>query len=71
MEGNTLRRHHAPQLLRCFAPTRLSEDLLADVYERLLKAVRQASAGQGRVLEGELEELVLGGEHAITTGGQL
>jgi hypothetical protein len=46
MEGNTLRQRQAPQVIRCFAPTRLADDLLAVIYERLLAAGTPHSGGR-------------------------
>ncbi len=37
MEGNTRRRLRAPRVLRALIPTRLQDDLLAAVYDRLLE----------------------------------
>jgi hypothetical protein len=37
MEGNTRPRQRRPQVLRTFTPTRLQDDLLAAVYDRLLE----------------------------------
>ena len=36
MEGTLRKRRQAPQVLRSFAPTRLEDDVLAGVYQRLL-----------------------------------
>ena len=38
MEGKTRPRQRTPQVLRTFSPTRLQDDLLAAVYDRLLDA---------------------------------
>jgi hypothetical protein len=36
MEGTSRPRQRAPQVTRTFAPTRLQDDLLTAVYDRLL-----------------------------------
>jgi hypothetical protein len=43
MEGNVRSRQGTRQLLRAFKPTRLQDDLLAAVYDRLLQV--EASVG--------------------------
>jgi hypothetical protein len=43
MDGNTRPRQRTPQVLRTFTATRLQDDLLAAVYDRLLEV--DASVG--------------------------
>jgi hypothetical protein len=43
MEGKTRPRQRTPQVLRTFNPTRLQDDLIAAVYDRLLEV--EASVG--------------------------
>ena len=70
MEGNTLRHRPAPQVIRAFATTRLADDLLARVYERLLTVSGQGSGGQDYLMERLLQELPRGVDQPITTGGR-
>jgi hypothetical protein len=72
MEGHSLNRRRTPQLIRSFAPTRLSADLLAGVYERLLAVGVQGTdtvGSQDQIMAWELE-VPLGEDHAVMTGGR-
>ena len=69
MEGMLCSRHHTPQVLRSFAPTRLQDDLLAAVYERLLNVSSAVDIGHERTRDpkrvgGSTEEGQL-----VATGG--
>ena len=69
MEGTTRKRRRAPQVLRSFAPTRLADDLLAAVYERLLSARGRFAAVQLEFTEMDTLDLLAQGQ-PVATGGQ-
>jgi hypothetical protein len=48
MEGNTRPRQGTPRVLRTFNPTRLQDDLLAAVYDRLLQVEATVETVEGR-----------------------
>ena len=48
MEGTLRSRHRTHQVVRSFAPTRLQDDLLAAVYERLLDVSLAMDSGHER-----------------------
>jgi hypothetical protein len=68
MEGRS-RARRAPHVLRHFTPSRLQDDLLAAVYDRLL--VAGSSAGTSR--DGTREPALVGsaaeGDRPAMTGG--
>jgi hypothetical protein len=70
MDGKTLRQRRAPQVIRCFAPTRLADDLLAGIYDRLLAAGTPHSGGQSPARERVLQKLLLSDHQAMATGGR-
>lgn len=55
MEGNTRPRQRGPRLLRTFRPTRLQDDLLAAVYDRLLEVGARVESVQNEVKEPQFE----------------
>jgi hypothetical protein len=57
MEGKTRPRQRTPQVLRTFNPTRLQDDLLAAVYDRLLRASLQVQISQDKLEQPELETI--------------
>jgi hypothetical protein len=69
MEGTLRKRRQAPQVLRSFAPTRLEDDVLAGVYQRLLSVHERLAA-----LEVEFKEKEMLAEFAhgqlVATGGR-
>ena len=69
MEGTLRKRRLAPQVLRSFAPSRLEDDVLAGVYQRLLSVHDRLAA-----LEVEFKEkdTLAGFAHGqlVATGGQ-
>jgi len=69
MEGQSRPRQSSPLVLRRFTPSRLQDDLLAAVYDRLLAA--RSSADRTRSSPGELElvQIAAEPEPAATTGG--
>jgi hypothetical protein len=46
MEGTKRPRHRATRVLRTFAPTRLQDDLLTAVYDRLLDVGSERNSAQ-------------------------
>ena len=70
MQGKSRQRQCLPPLLRAFAPTRLTEELLAGVYERLLGAGRHSgpAPAESRPPDPRANRAAEG--QAITTGGQ-
>jgi RNase P/RNase MRP subunit p29 len=71
MEGHRYRPCRAPQVVRSFTPTRLTDELLAGVYERLLQvAAHDLAGGQGQVVERTRQPLSLDQDHLLTTGGR-
>lgn len=69
MQGKT-RQRHLPPLIRTFAPTRLTEDLLAGVYERLLGAGHHSGPAPAESPPSDPQANCLAEEQAVTTGGQ-
>jgi hypothetical protein len=69
MEGQSRPRRRAPHVLRCFTPTRLQDDLLAAVYDRLLAAGSSAGRRHDRPQELELAGIAAEQDQPATTGG--
>jgi len=68
MEGKIGKRPKLPLLLRCFVPTRLSSEVLAGAYERLLEL---GDGGAGAEREKLDSPAASGGEpETISTGGR-
>ena len=55
MDGKARPRQRAPRVLRAFIPTRLQDDLLAAVYDRLLEANAWVESNHNEVGESRLE----------------
>jgi len=70
MEGKTHPRQRTSQVLRRFAPTRLQDDLLTAVYDRLLDASSSAGRGRDEPRAAELELVSAGGGWLADTGGR-
>jgi hypothetical protein len=68
MEGRS-RARRAPHVLRHFTPSRLQDDLLAAVYDRLLAAGLSVSTSHGGTREPELVGIVAEQDRPATTGG--
>jgi hypothetical protein len=72
MEGTLRKRHSPPVVLRFFAPSRLADDVLAGVYERLLVVPDRLAAVNG-VVKVVKDEDVLAGyslDQLAATGGR-
>jgi hypothetical protein len=69
MEGKTRPRQRAPQVLRTFNPTRLQDDLLATVYDRLLKASVRGQVPEDKLEQPQLEAVSAEGDQLAKTGG--
>jgi hypothetical protein len=69
MEGTLQSRHRTPQVLRSYAPTRLQDDLLAAVYERLLNATSAVDSGHERTRESQRVWVSTGHGQLVATGG--
>jgi hypothetical protein len=70
MQGKARQRRCLPPLLRAFAPTRLTEELLAGVYERLLGAGHRSGPAPAESRPTDPQANCLCEEQAVTTGGQ-
>lgn len=69
MEGTLRSRHRTPQVLRSYAPTRLQDDLLAAVYERLLNAAPAVDGGHERTRESQCVWVSTEAGQFVVTGG--
>jgi hypothetical protein len=69
MEGNTRPRQRTPQVLRTFNPTRLQDDLLAAVYDRLLKTGARVQISQDKLEQPQLEAVSAEDGQLPKTGG--
>jgi hypothetical protein len=70
MQGKARQRRCLPPLLRAFAPTRLTEELLTSVYERLLGASHHRGPAPAESPPTDPEASCLSEEQIVTTGGQ-
>jgi hypothetical protein len=70
MEGTKRPRQRAPQVLRTFAPTRLQDDLLTAVYDRLLDLGSQRDSAQDEPRGPQLEEVSAEHGWLAGTGGR-
>ena len=70
MQGKARQRWCLPPLLRAFAPTRLTEELLAGVYERLLGARHGSASAPVESRPTDPQANCACEEQAVTTGGQ-
>ena len=68
MEGRS-RARRAPYVLRHFTPSRLQDDLLAAVYDRLLVAGLSAGRSHDQTREPELVGIAAEQDRPATTGG--
>jgi hypothetical protein len=68
MEGRP-RARRAPHVLRHFTPSRLQDDLLAAVYDRLLAAGLAAGASHDGTRQPELVAIAAEQDRPATTGG--
>jgi hypothetical protein len=69
MEGTPRKRRQTPQVLRSFAPTRLADDVLAGVYQRLLSVHDRLAALEVEFKDKELLAGFAQGQ-LVATGGQ-
>jgi hypothetical protein len=69
MEGNTRPRQRTPRVLRAFRPTRLQDDLLAAVYDRLLEAGARVESVQNELREPQVERVSAVQRQLAKTGG--
>jgi hypothetical protein len=69
MEGKTRPRQRTPQVLRTFNPTRLQDDLLAAVYDRLLKTGVRVQISQDKLEQPQLEAVSAEDGQLAKTGG--
>ncbi len=69
MEGKTRPRQRTPQVLRTFNPTRLQDDLLAAVYDRLLEVSVRVQTPQDKLERTQLEAVPAEGGQPANTGG--
>jgi hypothetical protein len=69
MEGKTRSRQRAPQVLRTFNPTRLQDDLLASVYDRLLEASVRVQIRQDKLEPLQLDAVSAEDGQLAKTGG--
>lgn len=69
MEGKSRPRPRAPHVLRRFTPSRLQDDLLAAVYDRLLAAGPSVARSHDRPQEPELAGIAAEKHQPATTGG--
>ena len=69
MEGTLRSRHCTPQVFRSFAPSRLLDDLLAAVYERLLSVSSAVDSGHERTREPQREWVSIEQGQLVATGG--
>ena len=68
MQGKARQRRCLPPLLRAFAPTRLTEELLAGVYERLLGAGHHHGPAPAEARPTDPQDCRCE-EQTVTTGG--
>ena len=69
MDGTLRSRHRTPQVLRSHAPTRLQDDLLAAVYERLLNVSSAVDSGHERRPDRERVRASSAQGQLVATGG--
>jgi hypothetical protein len=69
MEGTLRKRQSLPSVLQSFAPTRLADEVLSGVYERLLAMPDRLVAVNSSV---KVEEMLANGSFGqlATTGGR-
>ena len=69
MEGKTRPRQRTPQVLRTFNPTRLQDDLVAAVYDRLLEVEASGGTVQGQPRKPHLQRVPAEDGQFAKTGG--
>ena len=69
MEGKRRPRQCTPRVLRTFNPTRLQDDLLAAVYDRLLGCGGRGQSPQNKLEQPELEAVSAEHGQLAKTGG--
>ena len=69
MEGTLRSRHRTPQVLRSYAPTRLQDDVLAAVYERLHNATSVVDSGRRRTRDSQRGWVSTEQGQLVATGG--
>ena len=70
MEGKTRLRQRALLALRVFNPTRLQDDLLATVYDRLLNVGARVDSVQDELRERQLKGISAEHGQLAKTGGR-
>ncbi len=70
MQAKARQRRCLPPLLRVFTPTRLTEELLAGVYERLLDAGNHSGPAPAEARSADPQANCLDQKQTVTTGGQ-
>lgn len=70
MEGTKRPRQRAPQVVRAFAPTRLQDDLLAAVFDRLLEVGSRRDSVQDEPRGSQPEWVSAEHGQPAETGGQ-
>jgi hypothetical protein len=70
MQGKARQRRCLPPLLRAFATTRLTEELLAGVYERLLAGSHRSGPAPAESRPTDPQATCLAEGQTVTTGGQ-
>ena len=69
MEGKRRPRQRTPRVLRTFNPTRLQDDLLAAVYDRLLGGNVRSQRSQDKLEQSQLEAVSVEYGQLAKTGG--
>lgn len=69
MEGKRHPRQRAPRVIQTFNPTRLQDDLLAAVYDRLLGGNFRSQRPQDTPEQSELEAVSVEHRQLAKTGG--
>jgi hypothetical protein len=70
MEGKKRPRQRAPEVLRAFNPTRLQDDLLAAVYDRVLNVGARVKVVQDELRERQLKGISAEQGQLAKTGGR-
>jgi hypothetical protein len=69
MEGKTRPRQRTPRVLRTFNPTRLQDDLLAAVYDRLIAGNVRSQRPQDKLKQSQPEAVSAEHGQLAKTGG--
>jgi len=70
MQAKARQRRCLPPLLRVFTPTRLTEELLAGVYQRLLAAGHHSGPAPAEARATDSQADCLDKKQTVTTGGR-